>query len=92
MLVFLVSQEKIALILANQSINQFCLSLNYSFDKKNLYVNKTKIFKRKNLDNTTLYQFCLESVPNSFSINEIKEVGLNGTVYDVSTDYGLTNS
>ena len=55
-------------------------------------MNKTEVFKWKDFDNITLYQCCLERVWEDSSINEIKDVGLNATVYDVSIDYGLTNS
>ena len=51
-------------------------------------MNETEIFKCKGVDNISPYQFCLGSVSKDFSNNK---VALNGTLYDFSIQYGLTN-
>ena len=43
---------------------KFCLSLRYNGDESYLYVNKAETYKFNGKDNTSWYNFCLESISN----------------------------
>ena len=65
----------------------FCLSLHYSGDDSYLYVNKTEIYKFKAKDNISWYNFCLVRESKDFTKNELKDIFLNGAVYDFLVDH-----
>ena len=71
----------------------FCLSLHYSTDNSNLFLNGKEIFKFKADIKYVMFpaQFCLGSITNGFSATEFREVSLNGNVYDSSVDYNSIN-
>ena len=68
---------------------KLCLSLHCNVCGSYLFVNGKEIFifntDNKNVNFAT--QFCLESVSNSLSNIESREVSLNGNVFDFSVDY-----
>ena len=48
------------------------------------YMNKTQIFKIKDLDDVPSDQFCLECVSKDFKIDGIREIAFNGNAYNLS--------
>lgn len=59
----------------------------YSGNESYLFVSKALIFKIKAHGNMPWYKFCLGSMLNDFTKEELIEVPLNGAVYDLSVDY-----
>ena len=47
-------------------------------------MNKTQIFKIKDLDDVPSDQFCLECVSKDFKIVGIREIAFNGNAYNLS--------
>lgn len=56
--------------------------MHYNGNNSDFYVNKLQIFEFKGFDNIPPYRFV--SASKYISINETKEVALNGTLYDFS--------
>ena len=54
-----------------------------------MFINATKIyqFKAKDSEIKKIYPLCLGNISGDFSVNSMKETGLNGYVYDISVDY-----
>lgn len=48
-----------------------------------------EVWKQKGLYNIFLIQFCFGIVPTNFLNNKMGDISLNGTVYGLSTIYGL---
>ena len=67
---------------------QFCLSLNYNGANSYLFVNGIEIHKFKAKDTEIVASpLCLGHISKDFSVDNMKQTGLNGYVYDFSVDY-----
>ena len=65
-----------------------CLSLHYNGANSCLFVNDTEIHKFKARDSDiVITPLCLGNISTDFSVDNIKNTGLNGYVYDLSVDY-----
>ena len=65
-----------------------CLSLHYNGANSYLYVNGTKIIKFKAKDsNIVTNPLCLGNISTDCSVDDMKDPGLNGHVFDFSVDY-----
>ena len=78
-------RNKLVLILQKQ-IQNF-QEFTYSGDEIYLYVNKIEIWKVNALYNISWYEFRLGHVSKNFTQNRMKELSLNGTLYDFSVDH-----
>ena len=71
---------------------KYCLSLHYNGVNSYLFANGTEIIKFKakysNIIATPLY---LGNISNDWSVDNLKDTGLNGYVYDFSVDYDSTD-
>ena len=65
--------------------------LHYWGDNSYLCVNKRQIYKFKGINSIPFDQFCLRSIIKDFTKDEMKEITLNGIVYDVSVGYVVTD-
>ena len=66
----------------------FCLSLHYNEDNSYLFVNGKEIIKFKAKDfEIVAYPLCLGNISKDFSVDNMKNAGLNGCVYDFSVEY-----
>ena len=66
------------------------LSVHYNGEKSYLLVNGTEIIKFKEKDSEIVAtQLWLGSILKDFSVDNMKETGLYGYVYDVSVDYDV---
>ena len=64
------------------------MSLHYNGFNSYLFVNGTEIIKFKAKDPEIIsYPLCLGNVSKDFSIDNMKKTGLNGCVYDFSSDF-----
>ena len=69
-----------------------CLSLNYNAANSYLFVNGTEIIKFKAKDSKIIATpLCLGNISKDWSVDNIKDTGLNGYVYDFSVDYDSTD-
>ena len=67
---------------------KFCLSFHYNGANSYLFVNGTEIHKFKPKHSETVAaSLCLGSISKDFSVDNMKNTGLNGHVYDFSVDY-----
>ena len=65
-----------------------CLSLHYHGANSYLFANKTEIIKFQAKDsNIIATPLCLGNISKDWSVDNIKDTGLNGYVYDFSVDY-----
>ena len=65
-----------------------CMSLHYNGANSYLFVNSTEIIKFKAKDsNIIATSLCLGNISKSWSVDNMKDAGLNGYVYDFSVDY-----
>ena len=65
-----------------------CLSLYYNGANSYLFVNSTEIIKFKAKDaNIIATLLCLGNISKDWSVDNMKNTGLNGYVYDFSVDY-----
>ena len=69
---------------------KFCLGLHYNGANSYLFVKWTEMIKFETkdseLDSNIL---CFENSSKDFSVDEMKKLGLYGTVYELSVDYGV---
>ena len=80
--------EKMYLINFTDHRKQCCLSLHYNGANSYLYANGTEIIKFKAKDPTIIATpLCLENISKDWSVDNMKDTGLNGYVYDFSVDY-----
>ena len=64
------------------------MSLHYNGANSCLFVNDTEIHKFKARDSDiVITPLCLGNISTDFSVDNIKNTGLNGYVYDLSVDY-----
>ena len=73
---------------------KFCLSLHYNGANSYLFFNGKEIHKFKAKDSEIVATpLCLGNISKDWSVDSMKETGLNGYVYDFSVDYdGITIS
>ena len=71
---------------------KYCSSLHYNGAKSYLFVNSTEITKFKVKDyNIIATPLCLGNISKDWSVDNLKDAGLNGYVYDFSVDYDATD-
>ena len=64
------------------------MSLHYNGANSYLFVNSTEIIKFKAKDsNIIATSLCLGNISKNWSVDNMKDTGLNGYVYDFSVDY-----
>ena len=84
--------EKMYSINFTEKNKKFCLSLHYNGANSYLFVNGTEIIKFKAKDSkiiaTPLY---LGNISKDWPVDNMKDNGLNGYVYDFSVDYDSTD-
>ena len=56
-----------------------------------LFVNSTEIIKFKKDSNIIATLLCLGNISKDLSVDNMKDTGLNGYVYDFSVDYDATS-
>ena len=67
---------------------KYCLSLHYNGANSYLFVNGTEIIKFKaKYSETVANPLCLGNISIDWSVDNMKDSGLNGYVYDFSVDY-----
>ena len=70
---------------------KFCLSLHYNGANSYLFVNGKEIHEFKAKDSETVATpLCLGNISKGWSVDNMKNTGLNGYVYDFSVDYEAT--
>ena len=80
--------EKFYLINFTENNKKFCLSLHYNGENSYLFVNGTETYKFKAKDSEIFETpLCLGNISKDFSVDKMKETGLNGYFYDFSVDY-----
>ena len=68
------------------------MSLHYNGANCYLFVNSTEIIKFKAKDsNINATPLCLGNISKDWSVDNMKDTGLNGYVYDFSVDYDATS-
>ena len=78
------SAENVYTINCTELNKKFCLSLNYNGANSYLFVNSKEIHKSKAKDSEIIETLlCLGNI----SVDDMKETGLNGYIYDFSVDY-----
>ena len=66
--------------------------MHYNGANSYLFVNGTEIIKFKVKDsNFATNNLCLGNISKDWSVDNMKDTGLNGYVYDFSIDYGVTS-
>ena len=71
----------------------FSLSLHYNGSYSFLFVNTTKMYHFKAKDSEIKpYILCVENISEDFAANTMKNTGLNGYVYNFSTDYSFIDN
>ena len=71
---------------------RFCLSLHYNEANRYLFVNGTEIYKFKAKDSKIVARaLCLGNISKDWSIDNMKETGFKGYIYDFSVDYDATD-
>ena len=70
---------------------KYCLSLRYNGAESYLFVNGTEIIKFKAKDSKIVATLlCLRVISKYWSVDSMKDTGLNGYVHDFSVDYDAT--
>ena len=70
---------------------KYCLSLHYNDANSYVFVNGTEVIKSKAKDSkTAATPLCLGNISKDWSVDSVKDTGLNGYVYDFSDDYDVT--
>ena len=84
--------EKMYSVKFTDNGDKYCLSLHYDGANSYLFVNGTEIKKFKAKDSKILAsQLCLGNISKDWSVDNTKDAGLNGYVYDFSVDYNATD-
>ena len=64
------------------------MNLHYNGANSYLFANGTKIIKFKEKDSQIVATpLCLGNITKDWSVDNMKDIGLNGYVYDFSVDY-----
>ena len=72
--------------------DKYCLSLHYNGANSYLFVNGVEIIKFKAKDSNILATpLCLGNISTDWSVDNMKDAGLNGYVYDFIVDYDATD-
>ena len=72
--------------------DKYCLNLHYNGANNYLLVNGVVIIKFKaKVSNIIATPLCLGSISKDWSVDNMKDIGLNGYVYDFSVDYDATD-
>ena len=72
--------------------DKYCLNLHYNGENNYLLVNGVVIIKFKaKVSNIIATPLCLGSISKDWSVDNMKDIGLNGYVYDFSVDYDATD-
>ena len=80
--------EKIYSVNFTDDREKYCLSLHYNGANSYLFVNGTEIIKFKAKDSEIVATpLCLGNISKDWSVDNMKDTGLNGYVYDFSVDY-----
>ena len=67
---------------------KYCLSLHYNGANSYLFVNGTEIIKFKVKDSEIVATpLCLGNISKDWLVDNMKDIRLNGYVYDFSVDY-----
>ena len=67
---------------------KLCLNLHYNGANSYLFVNGAEIYKFKAKDSEIVATpLCLGNISKDWSVDNMKDTGLNGYVYDFSVDY-----
>ena len=66
---------------------KFSFRLYYNSVNSCLHVSETEIYKFKEHDKVSWYEFCLGSISKDFTKDEQREIFINGTVYDFTVDH-----
>ena len=67
---------------------KYCLSLHYNGANSYLFVNGTEIIKFKaKCSEIVVTPLCLGNISKDWSLDNMKDTGLNGYVYDFTVDY-----
>ena len=70
---------------------KYCLSLHYNDANSYVFVNGTEVIKSKAKDSkTAATPLCLGNISKDWSVDSMKDTGLNGYIYDFSDDYDVT--
>ena len=76
-----------------QSGKKFILNLHYNGSNNSLFVNTTKIYQFKTKDSEIKdYTLCLGNISKHFTINNMKNTDLKGTVKVFSVDYNAIDT
>ena len=71
--------------------DKYCLILHYNGGNSYLFVNGKEIIKFKAKDSEiAATPLCLGNISKDWSVDNMKDTGLNGYVYDFSVDYDTT--
>ena len=71
---------------------KYCMSLHYNGANSYLFVNGTEIIKFKAKDSEIVATpLCLVNIWKDWSVDNMKDAGLNGYVYDFIVDYDATD-
>ena len=82
------SAEKIYSMYFTEHNKKFCLSLHYNGANSYLFVNGIEIYKFKAKDSEIVASvLCLGNISKDWTVDNMKQTGLNGYVYDISADY-----
>ena len=80
--------EKLYSINFTKHNTKFCLSFHYNGANSYLFVNDVEIIKFKAKDSgIKAYPLCIGNISKDWSINNMKNTGLNGYIYDFSVGY-----
>ena len=82
------SAEKMYSINFTKQNKKFCLSLHYNGANSYLFVDGKEIHQFKAKDSEIVANpLCLGNISKDWSVDNMKDTGLNGYVYDFSVDY-----
>ena len=85
---YTLTAEKIYSVNFVENNEIYCLSLHHNGANSYLFVNGTEIIKFKAKDfNIIVTPLCLGDIYKDWSVDNMKDTGLNGYVYDFSVDY-----
>ena len=83
--------EKIYSVNFTDNGDKYCLSLHYNGVNSYLFVNGKEIIKLKAKDSGILVTLlCLGDISKDWSVDNMKNTGLNRYVYDFGVDYDAT--
>ena len=85
-------QKKCIQLILQKKNKKLCLSLHYNGANSYLFVNGTEIYRFKAKDSEiAATPLCLGDISKDWLIDNMKETGFNGYVYDFSADYNVTD-